>query len=108
MATKNKLALIANSMQDSVARTGRHAYRRLPAGLELVVQRMEGGRWRLAMAREAPSSPSEMEIEIVCQAFSVPSEARLSRVSKWFRHPKTQREIRYEVAELTWIELGRA
>lgn len=102
--TDSKLALIAKSMEGQVARTGMHAYKRLPAGLEIVMQRQEGGRWRLAMARETPAQPSETEIEVVCGAFGVPSEARQERLTKWSRHPKTHRDIKYQVVELTWTE----
>lgn len=102
--TESKLAMIARSMRGQVESQRAHAYKRLPAGLEIVMQSQANGRWRLAMAREAPAQPSEVEVGVVCEAFGVPSEARLERLTKWSRNRKSQREIKYNVAELTWTE----
>lgn len=103
--TPNKLASIASSMVATVQSTGRHAYTRLPAGLEIVMQRTDR-RWRLALAREAPATPSEVEIVVICRDFKVPDEAHIHTCQKTRWHPKSRREITYNVAELTWREVA--
>lgn len=100
---QSKLGAIADNMQAFVSQTGRFAYKRLPAGLEIVMQR-KGGQWRLALAREAPAMPSDVEVEVCAREFKVPPDAKLERTSKNRQHPKTGRYITYYIAELTWRE----
>ena len=99
-----KLAAIATTMTNQTQTTGRHAYTRLPQGLEIVMQRIDG-RWRLALAREEPATPSQAEIEQCYRDFHVPAEASLNYCQKNRQHPKTGRRITYNVFEITWREV---
>lgn len=83
------------------------AHVRLPRGLHIVFGRIEGV-YRLAMGREAPSSPSDDEITLVASAFAAPAGAgRSEGQSKW-RHPTSGRTITFNVVEFTWRNAATA
>jgi hypothetical protein len=98
------LEKLAGSMTSTVAQTGRFQHVRLPRGLELVCERREG-RWRLAMAREAPAVPSESELAAVCSAFRIPDGSDCAQYRRTRTHPKSGRQIIYNVIEVRWTEV---
>ena len=99
-----RLENLAGSMASTVAQTGRFQHVRLPRGLELVCERREG-RWRLALAREAPAVPSEGEFDAICRAFHIPDTSECARYHRTRTHPKSGRQIVYNVLEVHWTEV---
>jgi hypothetical protein len=100
-----RLAALACSLRRRLEGRGDHAalHHPLPQGLQLVMQRQDRNRWRLALGREGVY-PSDTEIETCRRAFAVPDAAELTRRTAPYQHPKTQRRITYYIAELTWRE----
>ena len=92
----NKLNTLAGELHARLETKGDVAalHRPLPHGLQLVMQRQDRHRWRLALGREGVY-PSDMEVEICRQAFAVPDTAEITKRTAAFRHPK-----RYSFAHL--------
>lgn len=90
------------SSKAAQARSGQ-AHVRLPRGLHIVFGRIEGV-YRLAMGREAPSSPSDDEIALVARAFAAPAAAGRSEGKSQWRHPGSGRVVTFNVVEFTWRE----
>lgn len=98
-----KLATIAALMYSHVIDPGDWDRVKLENGLDVILHRLDEHQWRLAMAREG-GYPSDMEVEIVRNAFDVPEAAEEARSEKQYTHPKTKREINYRRVEVTWQE----
>ena len=58
--TKGKLATILEELEELAHREGVPAYRELMRGLNIRIEELETG-WQVAIAREWPSVPSEIE-----------------------------------------------
>lgn len=80
---------------------------RFPQGLELACER-RNGRWSLSVAREDPAAPSDNEVDAVLDAFRVPAGAECSRNRKRHPHPKSGRQILYNVVEVHWTEVEQS
>ena len=104
----NKLNRLAGEIRQRLEAKGDAAalHRPLPHGLQVVMQRQDRHRWRLALGREGVY-PSDTEVEICRKAFAVPEAAELAKRTARFCHPKSKRVITYYVAELTWVERDR-
>ncbi len=79
---RGQLERIAERMTAAVGPSGKQTrwqHTALPHGLELVLQRIDGS-CRLALAREAPARPSDVEEKICRQSFRVPNWAEAERV----------------------------
>jgi len=72
------LAAIATGMRTDLGRM-RWTRRILRGGLELLLERKEGKRYRLACAREL-TAPSDTELKVLLAAFG------LSSTTQWSRH----------------------
>ena len=105
MTTNNQgnLVAIANDMRTHVERPG-WAQQTLPRGLQVIFQRTNDNRLRLAMARETVY-PSDVEVELVCAAFGVPEGAEVQRSQKGWTNPKTGRAILFSRIEVYWREV---
>jgi len=105
MATNNQgnLIAIADNMRTLVQAPG-WAQHTLPRGLQVIFQRTQDSRMRLAMARETVY-PSDTEVELVCAAFGVPEGAETQRSQKAWTNPKTGRAILYSRIEVYWREV---
>lgn len=99
-----KLATIADEMKTLVGQEPTWAQRSLPRGLRIIYQRTEDGRLRLACARE-DIYPSDVEIDLVRQAFAVPAAAEEERSEHRWLNPKTNRPVRFYRVELKWMEI---
>ena len=98
-----KLITTAADMRRFIERSGaRWVHRRLPRGLELVLQTTTDRQWRLALARP-DTAPSPDEIAICQQAFNVPAGTEATLVVKE-RKAKTG-TMRVHVAEMYWTEM---
>lgn len=97
---RSKLDMLARRMLDRV-RTGQRpwAYEALPHGLELLLQRKEGG-FRLAIARVAPTRPSDTEEAVLRKAFGVPSWAESERVASM------RNDVLRNVISIEWNAAG--
>jgi hypothetical protein len=82
-------------------------YHVLGRGLHVVYSRMEGA-VRLAIGREAPSTPSAQELAIVAKAFHAPEGAESSEKIKGWCNPTTKRKVLFNVLELRWREVTHA
>ena len=103
--TTSKLQSIASGMRSSISQhpTGWTAAT-LPGGLELVLSRQAGDLWRLALRRERVY-PSDTEASILAEVFGVPDGIERANRRSWLdTHPKSQRQVRWCVVELTWRE----
>ena len=98
-----KLAALATTMYSKVIEPGDWDRVKLEHGLDIILHRLDDHQWRLAMAREGVY-PSDMEVEIVRNAFDVPEAAEEARSEKQYTHPKTKRTINYRRVEVTWQE----
>lgn len=94
---QGKLARVAGHMVDNV-RNGRRpfAYTKLAHGLELIMERSWRG-YRLALAREVPSRPSDLEVTICRKAFGVPAYAEIEREQKMGKGG-----VQRNVCNITW------
>lgn len=100
------LSQIAHTLKERSSVTpGGQAYRCLPRGLHIVYGRIDGA-CRLALGREAPSIPSDDELDLVATAFAVPDGAEPNIRKATWRHPTTARSVTFNVVELTWRELA--
>lgn len=102
--TPGKLDIIAEQMYDQVHAPGEWTRYKLTNGLDIILQRIDEQRWRLAMARES-TYPSGAEVRVVRDRWNVPEAADETRSEKQHRHPKTGRVINYCRVELTWKQL---
>lgn len=105
---KSKLKKIAEDMRrhvDSVIEP-RHAWEKyeLSRGLELLLQRVDHDRYRLAVRRENVV-PSEHELEIVATVFGVPAGSDWQYRERAETHPFTHHTTRYMIAEVFWTEM---
>lgn len=100
-AREGKLAAVAQTMRTRADESGQ-AHTRLPAGLEIVMQRRDG-RWRLALGREGVY-PSDTEVRVCLVAFQAPEETELVRRLQRSTHPKTGRQRIYHIVECFWVE----
>jgi hypothetical protein len=100
----NKLASIAAMMYSKVVDVGDWDRFKLVNGLDIILHRVTETQWRLALAREG-AYPSEVEVELVRNAFDVPAAAEEARSDKSHTHPKTKRQIVYNRVEITWQEV---
>lgn len=106
IATKTKtrtvLESIAMDMYERVA-PGEWCRTKLANGLDIILQRIDDRRWRLALAREGVY-PSETEVTTCRRYFDVPDTADEQRSPRQYHHPKTRRVIEYRRVEITWTE----
>jgi hypothetical protein len=102
------LQTLSQNMKECVKLTpGGQIYRRLSRGLHIVYARIDG-RCRLALGREAPSEPSQQEVDILMRAFGVPAGSEPERRQAAWREPVTERTVTFNVIELRWREMGRS
>ena len=99
-----KLITTAADMRRLIERSGaRWVHRRLPRGLELVLQTTTDRQWRLALARpDVP--PSAEEIAICQRAFGVPPGTEATLITKERQAKKAPAIVRMHVAEMYWTE----
>ncbi|RIK36963.1 MAG: hypothetical protein DCC55_25720 [Chloroflexi bacterium] len=101
----SKLAHMATALREK-AKTALKgtAYRRLDGGLHIVFQNNEGA-CRLAIGREAPTTPSDTELRVVAEAFEAPPDSEPTlRQANW-QTPTTERTVIFNILELKWREL---
>lgn len=104
---KTKLQQIADQMVATLVNgdelaDGRWIHRKLPNGLEIVLQKT-GNQRRLALARE-DVNPSQHEVSQCYSAFAVPEGTEVSYIKRASYHGKMGRQKLYHVAEMEWIE----
>ncbi len=100
---KTKLDAIAVNMYSEVTKPGEWQRMKLANGLDVILQHVDDGRWRLALARENVY-PSDVEVDVCRKSFEVPAAAEEQRSEKKHTHPKTGRVIEYRRVELFWME----
>ena len=98
-----KLEMIAMTMYSQVTEPGEWQRMKLANGLDVILQHVNDGRWRLALARENVY-PSDVEVDVCRKSFDVPDAAEEQRSEKQHKHPKTGRIIEYRRVELFWME----
>jgi hypothetical protein len=103
-AKPSVLSLLAQNMKTCAASAqGGAVHRKLSRGLHIVFARLDG-RCRLAVGREAPGEPSQDELVTVAQAFAAPVGAEPCVRQAVWKNPQTQRQVTFNVLELTWRE----
>jgi hypothetical protein len=99
-STNNYLRLLADNMRQCAAQARQGAvHRKLKRGLRIVFARIDG-RCRLALGREAPSTPGDEEIRLVCSAFALPDGAEPTL--RQAQHAG----LTFNVVELIWREVN--
>jgi hypothetical protein len=76
----------------------------LPRGLRIVLERGDGEEWTLKLGREKVF-PSQAEIAICMNAFSVPAGVEPRMRQALVEMPKTGRKAHYSIVEMAWREV---
>lgn len=91
----------------AAAAPNRHAFQVLKRGLA-VVYGCRDGRYRLAIGRQAPASPSQQEMEILATAFAAPFDFDPThRQASWWDEIEHCKRT-FNVLEITWREVPLA
>ena len=77
----NVIQTIANEMYQRCQKIPSWTKHNFTRDLELVLQRQDRNRWRLAM-RRINKTPSDVEVAIIRQAFEVPDSTEATTVEK--------------------------